>query len=578
MKQLSLLVRYSEKAYKCYYNIIWILKFKNIFKVSLEEAIIKNSKFWYSRSLKRQLRVINNYFVVDVSIEEIKKNYKYRKRKRVLKIFSISKEDYKKLRQKSEEMFFELKYGVKNPYQLEKVKEKAKKTKLKRYNDENFRNPVKIKQTKLERHGNENYNNIEKIKETSKNLDYDKISFQTKQTKLERHGDENYNNREKMKKTNLERYGFESYTQTDLFKNKVKETFFNHFGIDHNKRTHIKNIENLNEEFVIQNFIKDSKFLIDEFEEYFNIISRNTSLNYKYQFNITELNKSNTCRMQQHIFDLINVENKIFNDRHLNKELDIYIPDYNLAIEYDGLMFHSEGKKTHPKFDGPDKNYHLEKTELCLKNNIQLFHIFETEDLDLWLSMINSKLGLNNKIFARKCIIKELKSSECKDFLDYNHLQGFCQAKINVGLFYEDELVSIMSFSKPRFNKKYEYELIRFASKRNYTVVGGASKLWKYFVNKYSPKSVITYANRRFSNGEIYKILGFTFLEKTSPNYFYFKTQDRKLYNRIKFQKKNLKNILEVYDESLSEAENMFNNDYRRIFDCGNLKFEWIKE
>ena len=289
------------------------------------------------------------------------------------------------------------------------------------------------------------------------------------------------------------------------------------------------------------------------------------------------LNKSNICKTQQFIFDSINVENKIFNDRHLGKELDIYLPKYNLAIEYDGLMFHSEGKFIHSKFNGPDKKYHLEKTELCLKNNIQLLHIFETEDLDLWLSLINSKLGLNNKIFARKCIIKELKSKETEEFLNFNHLQGFCQAKINVGLFYEDELVSVMTFSKPRFNKKYEYELIRFASKRNYTVIGGASKLWKYFVNKYNPKSVITYANRRFSSGDLYYKLGFTFLEKTSPNYFYFKTNDRKLYNRIKFQKKNLKNILEVYDENLSEAENMFNNNYRRIFDCGNLKFIYNK-
>ena len=578
MKPLSLLVRYSEKAYKCYYNIIWILKFKNIFKVSLEEAIIKNSKFWYSRSLKGQLRVINNYFAVDVSIEKIKKNYKYRKRKRQLKTFKISKEDYKKLRQKSEEMFFETKYGVKNPYQLESVKTKSKQTKLEKHNDENFRNPVKCKQTKLERYGNENYNNIEKIKETSKNLDYDKISHQTKQTKSEKYGDENYNNREKMKKTNLERYGFESYTQTDVFKNKVKETFFNHFGVDHNKRTHIKNFENLNEEFVRQKFIKDSRFLIDDFELYFNIICRNTSLNYKHQFNITELNKSNVCKTQQFIFDLINIENKIFNDHHLGKELDIYIPDYNLAIEYDGLMFHSEGNSEHSMFKNTDKSYHLKKTELCSENNIQLFHIFEGEDLDLWLSMINSKLGLNNKIFARKCIIKELKSSATVSFLNENHLQGFCQAKINVGLFYEDELVSVMSFSKPRFNKKYEYELIRFASKRNYTVIGGASKLWKYFVNKYNPNSVITYANRRFSNGDLYYKLGFTFLEKTSPNYFYFKPNEFKLYSRVKFQKHKLNDILEVYDENFSEAENMFNNNYRRIFDCGNLKFEWIKE
>ena len=241
-------------------------------------------------------------------------------------------------------------------------------------------------------------------------------------------------------------------------------------------------------------------------------------------------------------------------------------------------MFHSEGYSDYSMFKDTNKNYHLEKTELCLENDIQLLHIFEGEYLELWLSMINSKLGLNNKIFARKCIIKELKSKETEDFLNKNHLQGFCQAKINMGLFYEDKLVSVMSFSKPRFNKKYEYELIRFASKRNYTVIGGASKLWNYFVNKYNPKSVITYANRRFSNGDLYYKLGFTFIEKTKPNYFYFSKQHPKLEPRIKFQKHKLKDILEVYDENLSEAENMFNNKYRRIFDSGNLKFEWINQ
>ena len=395
----------------------------------------------------------------------------------------------------------------------------------------------------------------------------------------------------KSKQTCLEKYGVDSYSKTEMFKLQIHEAFskldykeinariqetnLKNYGVENANQSHFINIENLNEEFVRENFIKEGKFLIDNFMIYFNILSNITANQYKEKFNITELNKSNICKTQQFIFDLINVENKIFNDHHLGKELDIYIPDYNLAIEYDGLMFHSEGKFIHPKFNGPDKNYHLEKTELCLKNNIQLLHIFETEDLDLWLSVINSKLGLNNKIFARKCIIKELESKETVDFLNENHLQGFCNAKINVGLFYEDELVSVMTFSKPRFNKKYEYELIRFASKRNYTVIGGASKLWKYFVNKYNPKSVITYANRRFSNGDLYHKLGFTFLENTSPNYFYFKTNDRKLYNRIKFQKKNLKNILEVYDENLSEAENMFNNNYRRIFDCGNLKFEY---
>lgn len=347
------------------------------------------------------------------------------------------------------------------------------------------------------------------------------------------------------------------------------------YNVENTSQIHIKNFENLNEDFVKQNFIKESRFLIDDFMEYFNL-GKNGTLSYKERFNITELNKFDSCKNQQFIFDSINTENKIFNDRHLGKELDIYLPDYNLAIEFDGLMYHSEGNSDYSMFRNTEKSYHLKKTELCLENNIQLFHIFEGEDLDLWLSMINSKLGLNNKIFARKCIIKELKSKETEEFLLYNHIQGFCQAKINVGLFYEDELVSVMTFSKPRFNKKYEYELIRFCSKRNHTIVGGASKLWKYFVNKYDPKSVITYANRRFSNGEIYKTLGFTFLEKTSPNYFYFKIRELTLQSRVKFQKHKLKNILDVYDENLSESENMFNNDYRKIYDCGNLKFEYI--
>lgn len=606
--QLSLLTRYSSGLYKRYYNVIWILKFKNIFKVSLEEAIIKNSNFWHPGNVKAQLNVICEFFNTEISLEDVKKSHTYRKRKRTLKVFSISKEDHKKLVQKSQEMFFELKYGVKNPYQLEKVKEKAKLTKLKRYGDENYTNSNKTKQTKLERYGNENYNNIEKIKETClerygvENYNKtDECKEKIKQTFLKNYGVEHYSQteeykekfkdtclkqygvehysqteeyRERVKQTSLEKYGVEHYSQIEEYRERVKQTSLEKYGVENSKQRCFINLEDLNEEYFRNNLIKEDRFLVEECCLHFNF-GPETANKYKKLFNITEPNKSNTCKTQQFIFNLINIENKIFNDHHLGKELDIYIPDYNLAIEYDGLMFHSEGNSEHSMFRNTDKSYHLEKTELCLKNNIQLFHIFEGEDLDLWLSMINSKLGLNNKIFARKCIIKELKSSETVTFLNKNHLQGFCQAKINVGLFYEDELVSVMTFSKPRFNKKYEYELIRFASKRNYTVVGGASKLWKYFVNKYNPKSVITYANRRFSNGEIYKILGFTFLEKTSPNYFYFKPNEFNLYSRVKFQKHKLKNILEVYDESLSEAENMFNNNYRRIYDCGNLKFEY---
>ena len=472
---------------------------------------------------------------------------------------------------------FEKKYGDKNYFKTDVFKETRKKSLKNRFGvedwflSEDFKNRKdeiveKTKNTKKEKYGDEKYNNRKKARQTS----------------LERYGKENFSQTEeykiKSKHSNLERYGVESYTQTEEYQKRRKNTSLEKYGFDSFFKIHLKNFENLNENFVKQNFIKDSRFLIDEFEEYFNILTRKTSIKYKRMFNITEINKSNHLRTQQYIFDSINIENKIFNDRHLGKELDIYIPEYNLAIEYDGLMFHSDGISDHNMFKNTDKNYHLQKTELCLKNNIQLFHIFGREDLGLWLSMINNKLNLNEKIYARKCIIKELNSQDTIEFLNENHLQGFFRAKVNVGLFYNEELVSLMTFSKPRFNKNYEYELIRFCSKRNTSVIGGATKLWKYFVTKYNPHSVITYANRRFSNGEIYKKLGFTFLEKTSPNYFYF-SRNTKLESRIKYQKHKLQKIKDfVFDEKLSEAENMFNNGYRRIFDCGNLKFVWIKQ
>ena len=129
-----------------------------------------------------------------------------------------------------------------------------------------------------------------------------------------------------------------------------------------------------------------------------------------------------------------------------------------------------------------------------------------------------------------------------------------------------------MTFGKTRFSKKYEYEMIRFCNKKFISVVGGASKLYKYFIRNYKPKSVISYANRRYSDGNLYDKLGFKFSHFSTPNYWYFKN-NQKLYSRIMFQKHKLKDLLESYDSNKSEIENMIANNYQRIFDCGNIIF-----
>jgi hypothetical protein len=191
----------------------------------------------------------------------------------------------------------------------------------------------------------------------------------------------------------------------------------------------------------------------------------------------------------------------------------------------------------------------------------------------IWKSVIKSKLGLNERIFARKCMIKQVDNDIKTDFLINNHLQGNCSSSINIGLYYNNELVSLMTFGKSRYNKAYEYELIRYCNKCDLNVIGGASKLLAHFVKYYTPKSIISYANRRWSDGNMYKKLGFDLNSISLPNYFYFNKSECNLHSRLKFQKHKLQSLLSNYDESLSETENMYNNEYRKIYDCGNYVF-----
>ena len=253
-------------------------------------------------------------------------------------------------------------------------------------------------------------------------------------------------------------------------------------------------------------------------------------------------------------------------------EIDIFIPKNRLGIEYNGLYWHSELK-------GIDKNYHLSKTSQCEEKGIHLLHIFEHEWLNqikqqIWKSIILGKLGLNKTIGARKCKIINLTSIQTSTFLETNHLQGNINSSIRIGLEYEEELVAILTISKPRYNKKYDWEITRFASKKGINVVGGFSKLLKYF-RTYNTGSIITYADRRFSEGNLYKVNGFTELSSSGPNYFYFKYVKSKpiLYSRVSFQKHKLQNKLEIFDKNLTEIENMLNNGYRIVYDSGNKVF-----
>jgi len=249
------------------------------------------------------------------------------------------------------------------------------------------------------------------------------------------------------------------------------------------------------------------------------------------------------------------------------KELDIYIPSKKIAMEFDGAYWHSE------KF--VDYKYHLSKTEECEKQGIQLIHIFEDEwetKQQIVKSRLRQILGCQvSKVYARQTEVREVPPTEARLFLQRTHIQGAVGATVRLGLYYEDKLVALMTFGKPRIclgRKTFEegeWELLRFCTELDTTVVGGASKLLKYFEKHYSPNKVFSYADRRWSQGGLYTQLGFTLASKTRPNYFYVKNGKR--YNRFKFRKSELSGRGET------EHEKVLNTGYLRIYDCGSLKF-----
>jgi hypothetical protein len=274
--------------------------------------------------------------------------------------------------------------------------------------------------------------------------------------------------------------------------------------------------------------------------------------------------------IQTHYSGKIEIKNKtLLSSYH---EIDIYLPEANIAIEVNGVYWHSE-------IMGKYKNYHLYKTQQCEEKNISLFHILDYEWIykkPLIQSIILNKLGKTpNKIYARQCVIKEIDNNTSKEFLNDNHLYGNCSSKQKIGLYYKDELVSLMTFGGYRFNKhKNEAELLRFCNKLNTNVVGAASKLLKYFIKKYGNnyKKIISFADRRYSTGNMYRKIGFDFIKFTPPSYFYHK--NNQIFNRMNFQKHTLSKKLEKFDSNLTETENMHNNGYKKIWDCGNYKFE----
>ena len=306
-----------------------------------------------------------------------------------------------------------------------------------------------------------------------------------------------------------------------------------------------------------------------------------TIKNYIQRYDLYDfINRTYRSRYENDIVNYLTnrgITNIITSDRKIiaPQELDIYIPEKKLAIEFNGNYWHSEETK--------DKYYHQQKTIACAKKGIHLIHIFEYEwkaKYDNIIDIIDSTLKIcTAKIYARNTIIKEVETEDAKTFLNTHHLQGYAPASINIGCYYNNELIGLMTFGKPRFNTNYQYELIRYCWKSHTTVIGGMEKMFKYFLNNYNVQSIITYCDISKFTGNTYIKLGFNPLEQaiTQPGYVWYDHINNNILTRYKTQKAHLLELgLGIYGDT--EDEIMHNLGYYKIYNSGNITMEWRKE
>ena len=409
-------------------------------------------------------------------------------------------------------------------------------------------------------------------------------------TNIEKYGNKNVLNStygiEKRSTTMCKKYGATNFFKTDQYKLE-RPTYKRADPVmiaDRLRRNGYRRI--------LARFKDDSKLLITE-DEY-----KGSSYNHMYNWQCVKCNnvykswynngvklKCPTCFpgtslerfigdiLTEHKFEFLRGSKSILDNK---RQIDFYIPSLKIGIETHGLFWHRETEKL-------PKDYHLNKLEDAISKDIRLIQIFADEienKPEIVTSRILSILGVyKTKIYARECDIRDVIFKDTEQFLIRNHIQGSCRSSINIGLYHEDKLVALGTFSKQRVatglrNKEHHYELIRFASELHTQIIGGFDRVIKHFIRIYNPIQLISYCDRRWSVGKVYEKNGFKLIKNTLPNYWYSHDGHNRIH-RFHFMKHTLGSKLDVYDPLLTEEQNMTNNGYYRIWDCGSSVYEY---
>ena len=482
-----------------------------------------------------------------------------------------SEEELNEIKQKMKTNCLE-KYGYESFSQVPEIKQKVKQTWENKSEEE--LNEIKQKQSQAWKNkSKEELNEIEEKRKKS-NLDKYGVNFimqlnssknKSKQTKLEKYGDENYHNIEKAKETNLERYGFECYFQTSEFKEKFKQAMLKKYKVDHDwKSDKVKekikqtNLEKYGYKYASQSPEVKEKVIHTNLERYNvewfcfhpsckKVSSANSKINQRFAklLEENEINFEQECKIQLKSYDF-----KVG----------------NILIEINPSYTHSSSSICHFPGSKPTYiNYHLEKSKLAQENEFFCIHVW---DWDNWNKIVNLLIP-KKTVFARNCELKEVNKKECDEFLNTYHLQNSCNGqKICYGLYHNNVLVELMTFGKPRYNKNYEWELLRLCSHKDYKIVGGSERLFKHFLKEQNPQSIISYCDNSKFSGEVYKRLGFILKSKGGPSCNWSKGKE-KITNNLLMQRGYDQLFGTSYGKGTSNKDLMIQNGWREVYDCG---------
>lgn len=478
---------------------------------------------------------------------------------------NVSKTDRAKEKSKASSI---LHYGVEHACQSPEVIKKAQKTIIRRYGSAGLKNKIfKAKKVATWRQtlGTDNPMQVPKLKSQAMKTCEARYGFATpfydseglKSKMRERYGVDWYMQtpeaQERVRATNIERYGCANPINQEWVKEKTRQTFLKRYGVN-------------NPGAVPELRAKAEAVIMEKYGVPWNLLcGRDPAKPCKV---ISKINR----RMSKRLLDL-GIPNT-FEFGIGRRRYDLAISDTNILIEIDPTY-------THNSYEDPwlgqagamSVDYHIKKTQGAIDHGYRCIHVFDWDNWD----KITSLMGTRRKLYARNCSIHAVPLQDLKLFLDDNHLQGSCHGQIfNLGLYYQNNLVEIMTFGKPRYNFKYQWELLRLCTLSGLEIIGGAARLWKHALSELNPESIISYCDLAKFSGGVYERLGMHLVRNTSPAKVW--SYDTKKITDNLLRQRGFDQLFGTdYGKGTSNEELMIISGWRPVYDCGQAVYEYLK-